>query len=378
MITFVYFISTSNLTATFQTLVPIFTALQLTLLYSLIFYMPFIGLSGFSSFAVAGLILLGLVIRWKSGLSYFLPLVLIPFIVRKIYYKRVIRVGANAVLSSTFFVFLLYFINLLPHVLTIKGSGAGTKYVYAFGFSNANMPAQYLVLVALSLFVVLEKWRFRDYAIIFAILLFTFVVLQSRTASFTIIALLLTKLPIFDRIVKKIATRRGRFFCYIVVIATILFSISMMVNYQGTPFENQLNDLLSGRLYQLHGFYQYYGLSIFGQPITYNSNINNLFWYLYNYSTLVLDNAIGRMIINNGIIYFITYYSIIFYGFHKVKKTEFIIALLFIVVSNVNSSIYIVGQTSFILAAVFSEENLPKLNTELFSIFSETKEGKNG
>ncbi|MFT9033233.1 MAG: O-antigen polymerase [Leuconostoc mesenteroides] len=113
-----------------------------------------------------------------------------------------------------------------------------------------------------------------------------------------------------------------------VLVICLLFSLYTVGNSVNTvgSFLYTLNQLFTQRLQLNNYFYNNYGVSLFGQRVTYNLNAS----LSSNYA--IIDNAYIKLIINYGISYTIFYLTYIFYLVKKViLKNEF--ALLIPIIS---------------------------------------------
>lgn len=181
------------------------------------------------------------------------------------------------------------------------GIASGSSTRWALGFQHPNSLGVYALLVGISLSVLrFGKNPAPDIVVLLCISVFCWTVAYSRTASMLAIVQIAILLCFYNA--KTKGTRRRLTIVFVAMIVVIAaFSFFAMVAY--TPSNAllfKINDLMSGRLYLMHGYYELSPVSLFGfnfeaqAPIFHDEYGRPMFF--------IVDNAYCHVFLRYGLV----------------------------------------------------------------------------
>lgn len=123
---------------------------------------------------------------------------------------------------------------------------------------------------------------------------------------------------IWGIICKKIIKRMKYISIAIPVVATVLMLFLSQFGGSGTLFS---------RAYQASNYFQYYGISLWGQPLQINNGTDN--FYLQKSQLYTLDNSYLYLLIGFGVVFFILFVaSQILLIYRSIKQKEYTVATI--------------------------------------------------
>jgi hypothetical protein len=162
---------------------------------------------------------------------------------------------------------------------------------YAFGFTNANLLAFYIIIVALGIEYICSDYlkpTFHCFSI--ALLIISGLVTGSRACYLVIFALILGNLGI--QLSKK---KFGREILWEFIFLFLSFGwVFCVINYKNFSFLNKINQLCTGRLEQANYYLSKYGFSLFGHFIPELNGQNHWPWF-------TIDGAYGDLLVVYGV-----------------------------------------------------------------------------
>ena len=232
-----------------------------------------------------------------SGSNYFLVLLYIIAAGRDLKIDLLIKRLIYAYFIGVFLTVLCASFGIISSIDVITESGVVKK---ALGFFHPNTLAIYLFYINLLFWYMNSN---KAISVVFSIINFiiSYFVCYSRTASYLI--LLFCFIQILMIIVQKYRGQFARLIWKTILIGSIIASLSMFVSFIviNSKFDTKiLNSILSGRVNLINAYFNYYGLSLFGQKIGLGSEF-------FKYGMSTLDNSYVHLLIHFGIIFFIIY-----------------------------------------------------------------------
>ncbi len=183
----------------------------------------------------------------------------------------------------------------------------GSRSRFALGLSHPNLSGLmfFTFYVAYS-YIRFSAFSFLDYLIGFCCALTVWFTSQSRTAAF-ILCLLMLGVYIVKRLNQgemiEHYSKIIRLLALGTVLAVIFLSIIFMFAYDSAnPIDDFLNRLLSGRLYYLNYAWDYFPPKLFGQNLNSVEIVNYWEGVTWISKGLLLDNAIGNLLVRHGYI----------------------------------------------------------------------------
>lgn len=230
-------------------------------------------------------------------------------------------------------------------------------YRYSFGFSHPNVFAMYLFWTTVMYYYLkYEELSRIDYCITFLLMIFIYIFPNSRTSALIMGVLLIATL--LDKKINYIVNLN------ILITCVFIFCILSIFWIRKYPF-NKIDEMLSGRIAMASVVYENYGISFLGTdirkgtPITY---INNN----YLSSVTFLDSTYYCLLLNYGIVSFITYITLLLliinylYKYENESKNKIsLLMLILYAISETNCIIPIIG-FPLLFGSRLIEENLWK------------------
>lgn len=291
---------------------------------------------------IGGIASVLLVTKFLAGSSPLLDLLLIVLGIKNIPLRTILKTIYFTQIFSSLLILFLYFTSQIPDRLIIRDGVLRSS----LGFWHPNTAG----LVLLSIFILsifLEKKRS---TLFFKILFFnsSSVVLYELTNSRTSMVLILavTFITIGQSVFLKLRVSLFQYRLFVPIIFTLFLCLSVGATFlyvKGNFSVIKLSVLLSNRIAIGSRFFKEYGISLFGQPVMYNS---------FNFSTQevvgseyrVLDNVYLKYVINYGLsstIFLCSY----FYGISSKLNKKYLILwnmymLIFLVYGFVEQSAF--------------------------------------
>lgn len=230
-----------------------------------------------------------------SSLAVFKFLLFI-LIARELTYKKAISYNNKMLLIASGIIVLSSFVGITDmHWIATSDKISYRQIVYTFGFQNPNAPPVILFALITGYNLLQDSpIKLRTILLEFIITVISFYLFESRTALAVSTAYLLS-MVLLQR--PKAFSSLKLFlwpFQYIFLIGTVV-TIYMASNFYALSSSwQELNLLLSGRLFLWQMFVQTYGMQLFGNNMTLNTDaLDNGFMYLliyYGISMLVIYN----------------------------------------------------------------------------------------
>ena len=163
---------------------------------------------------------------------------------------------------------------------------------HSFGMGHPNMfSAYYIILVIQYIYLKFDNLKIRELVVFMLFSLLVYYFTKSITGLFTII-LVLSIVFILRFISLKIFN--SKIIVLILISGIILFTIIPMIYNSSFII---LDKMMTGRLRQANYYYIKYGISFFGSNI--NADLLNI------YTDNILDMGYAKMLINNGVLYYL-------------------------------------------------------------------------
>ena len=190
----------------------------------------------------------------------------------------------------------LSFAGVIPSLEFVRDGAVRS----AVGFLQPNNFGSRMLQICLALYVIrYQRYNAWDYVFVLVCAALTWVLCNSRTSVYMMLALVLVGMPLASHCAHVKKPRRWIAVCMIVFSGAFAFSMYFMVNYDSAnSLHGLLNDALSDRLYLMHYYYEVYPPSMLGQYLA------EAFTDRITYSTtgLVLDNAYARLVEVHGFV----------------------------------------------------------------------------
>lgn len=270
---------------------------------------------------------------YMGGLA-FLRTALFILIAHGLSYKKIITYNNKMLLVAM----LIIVFSSIIGITEMRWTGTSDKIfyqhvVYTFGFRNPNTPP-ILIFALITGYNLIQKntIKYKTIFVEFIINAIAFYLFESRTAAgvtavYLLAIALLQKRSVFS--VSKLILWPMK---YLFLIGTLL-TLYLVINFDVADAAWQdINLLMSGRLYYWQGFIQTYGYQAFGNNMSLNKDpLDNSFLYLliYNgYIALIIYNIIFLYISNyaykkNNILLFITVIATEVYCFTESTPLNF-------------------------------------------------------
>lgn len=243
-----------------------------------------------------------LVSAFFSKLYLFVKMLLCVISMVPIKAKKIIKYDMHFRSICMLIIICLSLIGLFPIYSSAMRDG---KLRMILGFNHPNHLGLYFMIVLMEyLFLNYSKITVKKMLVLSAIIIALPIYTISRTIYFSVISILV--LFVFAKINPKFLRCKSWVWLPIAILAINLWCI---INYDSSSgFWNELNLLLSGRLYIANRYYEIFGITWFGQFFEYLGN-------KINWGTDYLDNAYMLLAISYGVfvlaMFVITYCKII-------------------------------------------------------------------
>lgn len=299
------------------------------------------------------LIFLLLVTRLIVGVSPLLDLLIVTLGLQSIQLEKILKTFFSAQVISAVLTLILFFLNIIPDRLLIRDGVERSS----LGFWHPNTTGLVLLSIFILTLFISKRKNILLVLIIFNFLSYlVFMSTNSRT-SFILIGCS-TLIAIFDLIIQGKARLilKSKWIIPTLIVMFFLGSYIASSIYSSAPsnlFLNELNTMLSNRISIGSRFIDEYGISLFGNPIIYNSsNFNNQ--VVIGASYWVLDNIYLKYILNYGLV-----------------SSILLISYFYVVISKLNSK-YIVAFNLYSLVYLIyglSEQSAFSITINVFMLF---------
>ena len=288
----------------------------------------------------------------KDMRTFWFSIVLISS--KNINFNKTVKYTFVTVLLSCFLFLVLYSLHILPETLVSSSRGMRR----GFGLGHPNMcSAYYTMLTVLYIYLNYHKitYKFLIIDFVFGILLYYFT--ESTTGMITLISILFIILIINKTNDKPKALS---IIFIIIVLGIVCFTVIPIIY---NDFFSIFDRLLTGRFSQANYYFKKYGIHLFGDNM-----IEDL---TYEYTTHILDIGYTKMLINNGVIYYLcvvcNYIYLLKDTIQFKKYSTFILISFFLIyMYTENVSTYIFMNVSMLLFSKFifnDEKNFRRVST---------------
>lgn len=280
----------------------------------------------------------------KDMRTFWFSIVLISC--KDINFNKTVKYTFFTMLLSCFLFLILYFMHIIPE--TLVSSSRGMR--HSFGLGHPNMcSAYYTMLTVLYVYLNYHKITYKFLIIDFVFGLFLYYFTESTTGMVTLLSVLFIILIINKKIDKPKALN---IIFFTIVLGIACFTvIPIIYNDLFSIFDR----LLTGRFSQANYYFQKYGIHLFGDNM--NEDLT------YEYTTHILDIGYTKMLLNNGVIYYLfvvcSYIYLLKDTIQFKKYSTFILISFFLIyMYTENVSTYIFMNVSMLLFSdfIFNDE----------------------
>lgn len=204
-------------------------------------------------------------------------------------FDKSVRYSFRTMLLCCILFFISYKIGIIDE--TMVDSVRGIR--HSFGLGHPNMCAAYYALLMIQyIYINFKKINILhiNILIVGTFLIYSFT--KSTTGLITAVVSLLIVIVLKYVSFKKI---NSQLIIYFLICGILAFTIIPIIYNKGF---SSIDALLTGRLHQAHFYFKKYGIGLLGKNI--NADLNNI------YTDNILDIGYARMLINNGLIYYLT------------------------------------------------------------------------
>lgn len=203
-------------------------------------------------------------------------------------FDKTVRYTFFTMFSCCIIFFLSYLFGITEE--TVMYTSRGIR--HSLGLGHPNMcSAYYTILISLNIYLKFDYLRIRN---VFSYLLGTFILYYFTKSITGLIITLLVLIIMFVLRFVSLKKINSKVILLILLVGIFVFTILPIV-YNSSFF--LLDKLMTGRLRQANFYYVKYGISLFGNNI--NSDLTNI------YTDNILDMGYAKMLINNGIFYYL-------------------------------------------------------------------------
>ena len=278
---------------------------------------------------ILSLLLLFIITDILAGSSPLLELLIFIVGLKEVPLKSILKTYLLTSLISYVGIILLNFLSVIPDRLVIRDGIERSS----LGFWHPNTTSLGLLTIYL-LAMYLSKDKYKVLlTIIFGILsmvVYTFT--NSRTSMILIlVAGLFTLISYIFRNAKYNILGTKHVLPFIFIGLTVISWIVSILYIHQNALAIQLSQLLSNRISLGARFIQEYGLSLFGQPIQYNSS-NNLTQVVIGFQYRVLDNVYLKYLLNYGIISIVGLFLYLYILMYKLNKKNRILVNMYLLI----------------------------------------------
>lgn len=231
---------------------------------------------------------------------------------------EILRKFLKVILVTMIFFYIFSKLNIIPN-LSVQRWGE-TTYRQTLGFSSPNtLGIFYFSFVTVTLIYIKNlKNLSRNYAYLF-LFFTTFLLykLSDSRASMLLAFLLIFAAFIFSKINKEIKV--PGFILSLILLFLLITNFILINSYGKNMLIFQLNDIFSGRLAMAQYYLDAYNVHLLGQNLSeQQAMLTNQGNFIRN-ENWVLDNGYMRILINQGYLFFISFFGYIFFKLSKRK-----------------------------------------------------------
>ena len=234
---------------------------------------------------------------------------------RSINFRHFLLVDLLSKLSVIVIVFILFLFGFADNSIVVRSDGFIRQ---SFGFSHPNTLGIFIYNICANMAILLHNnkdklLKILEYALITISFLIVTMVCDSRTASLSIILLIIffAAQNVFKK--KRINSVFLRALLILLPWILAILSVVLVVAYQdGNSLAFKLNDIFSNRIKHGYSFFSNYGIGLFGHYFEYYGRLDH-YYYLS-----VLDNCYLNMMIQFGLLVA----CMIFYFYSLIIKKE--------------------------------------------------------
>lgn len=272
----------------------------------------------------------------KTSYPIFVEILLIFFATLNLDFNKILKAD---IFIKIFIIISLFIFNSLGLATSEFVVTRGEVIRNSYGFYHPNTFGMIIMITFFEfLYLFSNKLKIWHYILGIGLICLIEITSNTRTAMICIAILLLTCL--FNKYVKKIVNNSiVEFFIKNLYLILLVISviITLMYIYE-VPLSNEINELLSNRVYLQSVFYNEYGITLFGNNIDYERT---------------LDNGFLKVLLNFGIItslFFIVIYWLTFKKCYKEKNYVLIyIFMILLFFSFSESSMFYIYNNIFMI-----------------------------
>lgn len=229
-------------------------------------------------------------------------------------YQKILKTIFFSILAAVIVVVGLYFLHFMPDYIVLRDDG---RERISLGFSHPNTLGRIILLISV-IYVLIRRDRMKlfEYAVMGIAAVFIYIYPNSITSAFLIILmisiLLFKKIYTFLRKKEIIENRLIRRVCIIMlplIVAALFIILAIFMKNSG--FIADFPKTLQSRVIMGKKAIDIYGISLFGNDITFTSSLN-IFMNKSNEEYFVVDNFYYYLLIKFGLIAF-AYYLVMYF-----------------------------------------------------------------
>lgn len=252
---------------------------------------------------------IGIIVSYESG-DYFtlLPLVLLIISVKNIDVNRVLKIWLIEITCLVLFVFISYKLGIIGDAnLWVRDDGTLR---YSLGYTYSTFGANYLLYITI-FYIYIRKNKITYIEILLLLLTNTYIYNLTNTKAaffYSIVCVLLAAIIKICNIDKQINWLNK----YSILVSAIIAILASYMYRYGFVFLDELNKILTGRLYLGSSGFDEFRITLFGQKITWINQQEDFSQLLYNY----VDSSYLNILFNYGVVLL----SVIIVGYYFLAK----------------------------------------------------------
>jgi hypothetical protein len=208
---------------------------------------------------------------------------------KDIEFDKTVKYSFNTMLFCCITFFILFKMGIIDE--TLVDSARGVRHSYGLGHPNM-FSAYYILLIIQYIYLHFKNIKFTNISVLIMGSFIVYFITKSKTGLFTALAVLMIVLLLKYVTYKKI---NSSLIIIALIIGIVLFTIMPLIYNDSLSV---INTMMTGRLQQANFYFQKYGIHLFG------SNLNADLTSIYTHN--ILDIGYAKMLINNGLIYYLT------------------------------------------------------------------------
>lgn len=297
---------------------------------------------------MAILIFGGLMVLKNSGDMRVLWFAVVLSASKNIDFDKTVRISFITMLCCCVIFMAMYFTGIIDGSCLMSTRGIRMS----LGLGHPNMcAAYYSLLISHILYLYYNKLKVRDYVILCAGAFFVYYITKSNTG---LIVAILTQVMTF--FIQYLPFKKLNIKIIVIILLLCIVTFTFMPIFYKPSFAS-FDSLVTGRIHQANYYYQKYGITFFGNDISYDLNK----WNTDN----ILDMGYSRMLICNGIFYYVLVIGGYLVSFVKILREQrrdllALISIMTIYMMTENVATYIFMNVSMILFSQFIFCNLER------------------